>query len=334
MTTDEPFRSRWGRRARTVPLMVAATALGLVMSPAVVLGAAIADMLRGRRRLPTVRVALFVLQYGLNDSVEILLAPLLWARTGFGTRRHRAASVERYARLQRWSVELLARRADRLLGLRLEIDAASLAALTPGPVVVLCRHVNLVDASLPALLYQRLGLRTRGVIMAELLADPGFDLIYPNTGSVFVRRDNGPAAIAAIRRLTVGLDETTAVIIVPEGRLFRRDRLTRELGRLVERNPARAERLAGLRHVLPPRPGGVLALLGAGSDADVVVIAHAGLDRYASFAELAREVPLRDPIHVVAWRVPRADIPTDDVGRIEWLDTQWLRIDDWVAAHG
>ncbi|MEP6665583.1 MAG: hypothetical protein ABJA81_03950, partial [Nocardioidaceae bacterium] len=27
-------------------------------------------------------------------------------------------------------------------------------------------------------LYHRLGYRTRGVIMAELLADPGFDLIY------------------------------------------------------------------------------------------------------------------------------------------------------------
>ena len=37
-----------------------------------------------------------------------------------------------------------------------------MAALAPGPVIVLCRLVNIVDASLSTLLYQRLGYRTRG----------------------------------------------------------------------------------------------------------------------------------------------------------------------------
>jgi len=37
-----------------------------------------------------------------------------------------------------------------------------MAALAPGPVTVLCRLVNIVDASLSTLLYQRLGYRTRG----------------------------------------------------------------------------------------------------------------------------------------------------------------------------
>lgn len=328
----EPFRSRWGRRSRTVPLMLGVTVLGVLGSPMIVVAAALADLARGRYRLPTVRVALFLIQYGINDSVEILLAPVYWARAGFGRRLGSAPSIERHERLQRWSIDVLARRAERLLGLRIEFDQASVDALTPGPTLVLCRHVNLVDASLPTLLHQRIGVRTRGVIMAELLADPGFDLVYGRTGSVFIPRDDGPQAMSMLRSLGHGNDASTAVVIFPEGRLFRPDRLQRDLARLAERNPERAALLGGLRHVLPPRPGGVVALLDS-VDGDVVVIVHAGLDRFASFKELAAAVPVREPIRVAAWRVPRGQVPTDDAERIAWLDEQWLRVDDWVAER-
>lgn len=328
--TDDPFRSRWRRRSRTIPLMFAATTIGLVVSPLLVAGAAIADLSRGRRRLPTVRVLLFVLQYGINDSVEILLAPVYWIAAGFGSRLNQPASIERHRGLQRWSIDLLARRAERLLGLRFELEPGAVDALLPAPGIVLCRHVNVLDASLPTLLYQRLGQPTRGVIMAEMLADPGFDLIYGRTGSVFIARDNGPDALNAVRGLGT-TDANSATVIFPEGRLFRSDRLTRALARLQVENPARAERLATVRHVLPPRPGGVLALLET-IPGDVVVIAHAGLDRYPSFAELARAAPLADPIRVVAWRIGRADIPDGDDERIAWLDQQWCAVDDWITT--
>lgn len=330
MTATEPFSSRWARRARTIPLMLAGTLVGVLASPAILAGAALADLARGRVRLPTVRVVLFLLQYGINDSVEILLAPIYWMLAGFGSRLDRPTSIARHERLQRWSIAVLARRADRLLGLRLEVDDASMAALTPGPVIVLCRHVNVVDASLPTLLFQRLGYRTRGVIMAELLADPGFDLIYGRTGSVFIPRDNGPDAIAMVREVGRGVDSTTAVVIFPEGRLFQPERLERAKARLGVGNPERAARLDSLRHVLPPRPGGVLALIECMS-ADVVVIAHSGLDQYASFSDLAKAVPLRDRIQVTAWRVPEDQIPSGDAERIAWLDEQWLLVDTSVT---
>jgi 1-acyl-sn-glycerol-3-phosphate acyltransferase len=312
--------------------MLAATGLGVLASPAILLTAIVVDLAKQRFRLPSVRVALFLLQYGINDSIEILLAPLYWTLAGFGTRLHQAASIARHDRLQQWSIDVLARRAERLLGLRLDIDPDSLAALTPGPVIVLCRHVNIVDASLPALLYQRLGCRTRGVIMAELLADPGFDLIYGRTGSVFIPRDNGPDAIAMVRQLGRLVDSTSAVVIFPEGRLFRPDRLERAKARLAVENPARATRLSSLTHVLPPRPGGVLALLDTIA-ADVVIIAHTGLDSYGSFSELAKAVPLRTTIEINAWRIPADQIPKGDHQRIAWLDEQWVRVDSRVALE-
>jgi 1-acyl-sn-glycerol-3-phosphate acyltransferase len=228
----------------------------------------------------------------------------------------------------------MARRAERLLGLRIDVDSESTRELCPGPVIVLCRHVHIVDASFPTILYQRLGFHTRGAIMAELLADPGFDLIYGRTGSVFIPRDRGPEARAMLQRLGEGADSRTAVVIFPEGRLFRPDRLERTMSRLAGESPERAVRLTSLRHVLPPRPGGVLALLDAIPAADVVVIAHAGLDRFSSFTELAKAVPLGEAIRTTAWRVPAGEIPIDDVARIRWLDEQWLRVDDWIARSG
>lgn len=333
MISAEPAASRWKRRARTIPLMLGVTVVGVLASPAIIVVSAVVDLSKRRVRLPTVRVALFLLQYGINDSAEILLAPVYWARAGFGARLDTPTSIARHERLQQWSIAVLARRAERLLGLRLEIDSASMAALTPGPVIVLCRHVNIVDASLPTLLYQRLGYHTRGVIMAELLADPGFDLIYARTGSVFIPRDNGPEAIAMIREIGKSVDSTRAIVIFPEGRLFRPDRLERATARLALENPERAARLASLGHVLPPRPGGVLALLDSIA-ADVVVIAHTGLDQYASFTDLAKAVPLRDPIRITAWRVPIDQIPTGDVDRIAWLDDQWLHTDAWIGGQG
>lgn len=331
-TPFEPAASRWKRRARTVPAMLFLTAAGIVLFPVLVVVAAAADVARRRYRLPTLRLLIFFSQYAINDSAEILLAPVYWVLGGFGRRLGHPRSMRRHERLQSWSLEVLARRAEKYLGLGVDIDPESSAALRPGPVIAMCRHVHFVDASLPTLLYQRLGYRTRGVIMAELLADPGFDLIYSRTGSVFIPRGDGPLARELLSKIGDGMDGSSAVVIFPEGRLFREDRLERALARLNANPSERTARLAGLRHVLPPRPGGVLALLESMPDTDVVIIAHTGLDQFPTFADLARCVPLRDPIRVVAWRVPAADIPNDVLGRAAWLDEQWLRVDTWIGG--
>lgn len=313
--------------------MLGATLAGVVGLPLLVPAAVIFDLARLRWRLPTVRVYLFLVQYGINDSFEILAAPFLWLWAGFGTRLGEEPSTRRHERIQRWSVDVLARRAERLLGVRLRLEAGSDEALAGGPVIVLCRHVNLLDASLPSLLYQRLGFRVRGVIMAELLADPGFDLLYSRLGSVFIPRDNAPEALTAIAALGEAASGDTALVIYPEGRLFRPDALERAKARLEGSDPERAERLAGLGHVLPPRPAGTLALLHAVPVADVVVIGHVGLDRFASFTELARSVPLREPLQVSVRRIRRADVPAASEAQVRWLDDVWLDLDRWVETH-
>ena len=328
----ETFASRWKRRAVTISVMLGATLMGVLTAPVTVPSAAVADLVRCRWRLPTVRVLLFLIQYGLNDSAEIVLAPAYWVLAGFGTRLDGRPSIDRHQRLQAWSLALLARRADRLLGLRIEIDDDTRAALSPSPSIVLCRHVSIVDASIPALIYQRLGYRTRGVIMAELLADPGFDLLYGRTGSVFIPRDSGPEAQSLIAELTRPLGSDTVTVLFPEGQLFGPERRVRSLARLAGREPTRAAMLAGLRHVLPPRPGGFLALLDALPSSDVVVIGHSGLEAFPTFKRLAVAVPLASPVGVTAWRTSAANIPEGREERTAWLDSQWQRLDDWCES--
>jgi 1-acyl-sn-glycerol-3-phosphate acyltransferase len=328
----EPAAVRWRRRAISIPSMLGATLLAVVAAPIAVAALALADLARGRRRLPRARLYLVVLQYVLNDSVEILLAPLLWVAAGFGTRLDSPASQRRHARLQRWSIEVMARRAERLLGLCIEVEGA--AELLPAPAIVLVRHISLADASLPGLLYDGTsGVDVRGVIMHELLSDPGFDLLYGRLGSVFVDRDSGEEARSAIGKLAESLDHRSVGVIFPEGRLFRPELRDHLLGRLCEKDPLRAQRLQGLRHVLPPRPGGTLAMLAGAPDADVVVVGHTGFESIPSFADLARSAPVDHRIRVRVHRVRRSEIPIDPAGQLEWLDQEWLGLDGWIDAE-
>jgi len=325
-------RATWTRRAKTIPIVLGATAAGAAASPVIAAVATGRDLARRDTRLPTLRMAAFVGQYLLNDSAEILAAGPLWLAAGCGTRLDQPRSRRRHERLQAWSIGVLARRAEKLLGVRLAIEAATdlRAVFHPGPVIVVCRHVSLLDASLPALLAQQAGMHTRGVVMAELLADPGFDLLYQRSGSVFVARDHAPEARVQVAHLAAGLDPGAAAAIFPEGRLFRSDVLTASLARLRERAPDRASRLSHLRHLLPPRPAGFQALLEGAPDADVVVVNHAGLDPYPRIAELARHVPLAAPIAVHVARIARADIPATPEHQTVWLDERWCDMDGWV----
>ncbi len=316
----------------TIPTMLVATVVAVLALPILLPLSVVVDAVRLRFRLPTARTYLFLLQYVINDSIEIIIAPIYWLLAGFGSGLHRPASIARHQRIQYWSLGTLTRRAERLLGLRVVIDPQQAELLEPGPVVVISRHASLFDASLPALLYRSSRLGVRGVIMAELLADPGFDLIYGRLGSVFIPRDNGAEALAEIKRMADAATDDTAFVIFPEGRLFRPETKERMLKSVNRSDPERAEKLSGLTHVLPPRTGGLHALLASLPTADVVLVDHGGLDRYQTMADLVAGVPATEPVTLSVRRIPRTEIPDDEAKQVTWLDDLWMEIDAKLAA--
>jgi shikimate kinase len=167
----------------------------------------------------------------------------------------------------------------------------------------------------------------RGVVMTEMLTDPGFDLIYQRTGSVFIPRDDGPAARARVDAMVRGADASTAYVIFPEGRLATPWARVRSLARLRETSPDRCDRLEVLDHLLPPRPGGVTSLLAALPTADVILLDHRGLERFPTVRGLLAAAPIDSTIDIHLRRIPRRDIPVDPTGQVGWLDQLWLELD-------
>jgi len=88
-----------------------------------------------------------------------------------------------------------------------------------------------------------------------------------------------------------------------------------------------------MTNVLAPRPGGLLAALRAAPDADVVLVAHTGMDHLLTVGDIWRELPMDKRLLMQWWQVPRAEIPVDREDQIEWLFSWWERIDAWIEEH-
>ena len=138
----------------------------------------LADLARGKRRLPLARLFAFGLGWAWLETVSVIATVALWL-----ARRHRDLRVH-YA-LQRWWADRLMRLLTRTTGIRVEATGAD--ALLPGPVIVLCRHASLADSLVSAwVITTGAGLRPRYVLKRELLADPCLDIVgnrLPTTSS-------------------------------------------------------------------------------------------------------------------------------------------------------
>ncbi|MFM7735914.1 MAG: lysophospholipid acyltransferase family protein [Alphaproteobacteria bacterium] len=324
----ESIALRWRRRAVTLPGFLVATVLAIALSPALLAAALLVDLFRSPS-LPTVRLVLLALVYLVCESVGIVASLFLWLGSiGDPERRLRWF----HALQDEWAAAIFAA-GRRIFGLRVEVEGED--ALRPGPLVLLSRHASLVDTMLPAVhVARRHGLRLRWVLKQELLWDPCLDVVGHVLPNVFVRRGSDDAAreIEAVRSLARDLGPGEGVLIYPEGTRFSPPVLGRALRSLAGADPERAERLGGLRHVLPPRPGGTLAVLEACPPADVVVLAHVGLDGAARLGDVWRGSLVGRRIRVCFRRIAGGEIPASAAERRRWLDAQWLALDEWVDA--
>ena len=236
-------------------------------------------------------------------------------------------------RLQvRWARAIFAI-ARRVYGLRVELDLAEPAKR---PVLVLVRHASLVDALLPTVFVSgRDGTRLRFVLKRELLLDPCLDVVGQRLPNAFVARggDEPAREEASIRRLAEGLGPLDGVVIFPEGTRFAPEKLESALARIrASGDPARIARVATLRHVLPLRSRGVLALLEAAPQAELLFLTHHGLEGTSRAATVLRGGLIGRRIRVRTWCMPVSALPEDRAGRLAWLDAEWARADAWIDA--
>ncbi|MEC3992691.1 hypothetical protein VSR01_03660 [Actinacidiphila sp. DG2A-62] len=323
------------RRTLTTALLLAAvpSAAALLVVVAVV-GAPVSLAARGPWR--ATRLACFALLYLVVDLAGLLAGAALFLRRplpGPGARARRATDA--FALLTRL-LAVLRRAAERLFRLDVRLTPGLPAAGRDAdvPLLFLVRHAGLGDSFLLLqILLGEAGLRPHTVLKGILRADPCLDVLLGRVPHRFLPPARGTAK-DAVAGLAAGLRPRDALVIFPEGGNFTPGRHRRAVARLLRLGRYRwAARAARLRYVLPPRPGGSLAALAAAPGADVVFVAHAGLDTLASPRAVWSQLPLRRPVRVHWWRVAAADVPPGDHARGEWLLRQWERIDRWTAEQ-
>jgi 1-acyl-sn-glycerol-3-phosphate acyltransferase len=323
--------ARWARRAATLPGLFAVGGFALALLP-VLLPLALALDLAARRRLAATRLLLFALVWVACEAAGLVASFLLWVGCGTWLGAPRGPFLAANFRLQVIWAGALFGAARRLFAL--EVAVADEACAGERPLLVFVRHASLVDTLLPAVLLSgRHGLRLRYVLKRELLADPCLDVVGQRLPNVFVRRGSGQAEreVEAIRALAVGLGPREGVLIYPEGTRASPLRRERALARLAAAgDTARLERARALRHLLPPRSGGPLGLLEASPHADVLFMAHTGLEGIVRVRDAWSGALVGRRIEIGFWRVPAAELPRGREARLAWLDAEWARMDRWV----
>ncbi len=351
------------RRLVLAPLVIAIAACLVVLTPAVALLTAAFTMVRRRtepdrvRRARALRVACLALAWSVGETAALTVMLGLWIGSGFGGRLATEPYQARHYEIMRWFLDLIYRVAQRACGLRVEVSGPPSAALDARPLIVLCRHAGPGDSLL--LIHHLLsvcGRRPRVVMKATLQLDPSVDIVANRVPNAFVRRakarstgrettdaagsGRGRAArqhTEQVRRLAAGLDGEGALAIFPEGGNWTPQRWRRAIERLRRRGQDDlARRAAAMTNVLPPRTGAALAALAACPDADVIFVAHTGLDRLVSVRDVWRSLATDMEVRAHWWRVPSAEVPraADREVQVSWLYDWWGRVDAWITAHG
>lgn len=322
----------WQRRLVTVPVVLMMWVVAILLAPLLLVVAALVDLVRRLRSgIPPIawRLYVFLIIYLTAEVGAILGSLWIWLISGLGTDRDRV--VQRTFGLQRWWATFLWESACSIFGFDLEVEGAEL--ITPGPILVLSRHASIVDNLLPYQVFTRRDrMKLRYVFKKELLLDPAIDIAGNNLLSHFVDRKGTDTdrELTALRRLATDLKADEGVLIYPEGTRFSPEKHERALA-AVSKSPRLLALGQGLHSVLPPRLGGVTALLDATS-ADVIVMGHKGLEGFARVKDIWSSGMVGSIVRVRLWRFARSEVPEGRRPRIEWLYRVWTEMDRWLIG--
>lgn len=324
------------RRVVLAPAVIASTVFLWTLLPLWLLAAAaLSPLLPGRWR--ALRLLWILVVYATLESLLLVVMLGYWLASGFGRTIRSAYWQGLHYDLVQGVMWVLFREARRVLRLDVVTEGPTPDAWPGEPLLVCCRHAGPGDSFtlIHALMYWY-DREPRVVLKDTLQWDPAIDVLLHRLPARFISPD--PAAgedlEAQITELASGLDEDDAFVIFPEGGNFTEARRDRAIARLRQLGLARmAERAEAMTNVLAPRPGGFVAALEAAPEADVVLVAHTGLDHVLTVADLWRELPMDKQLVMRWWRVPREEVPADRDGQIEWLFGWWERIDAWVEEN-
>lgn len=312
------------RRLVTIPAVWFGTALLFCLAPALLVLALVTDVIRGRFALSSVRVLLFCLCFAAIECAGIVGLGAI----GLFTIGRRAARLEHTFAVQRLYTASLFHSARVLLSLRFEVEGDAL--IDDGPLVVWVQHASIVDTLLPGVfLSGRHGLKLRYVLKRELRWGPCLDIAGTWLPNHFASRGaDHEQEIAAVAALKVGLGPKEGVILYPEGTRYSPAKRERALEKL---EPALRERASKLRHLMPPRLGGSLALLAAAPACDVLMLGHHGLAGFSSIRDIWAGKLIGATVRLRFFRIAADQIPMGRDAQVSFLYDAWGQLDRWLS---
>jgi 1-acyl-sn-glycerol-3-phosphate acyltransferase len=327
---------RWVRRVIITPIAwVIILGLVAVMPVALLIALIASPFGSGRLRAP--RVLWMATVYLAAEAIALVVLFGLWIGSGFGWKLNGPRFQRVHYVLTGVYLRILYRTACWALRVRVEVVGTDPDIAAPGkPELVFCRHAGPGDSFLLIhALVNWFHREPRIVLKSTLQWDPVIDVMLNRLPSRFIKvRGSGTAAEEEITALATGLDDNDALVLFPEGGNFTPNRRLKAIDRLHRLGlHAMAERAERMRNVLAPKPGGTLAALDAAAGAEVIWVAHTGVDKMLTIADVWRELPLETTIMMRWWSVDAAAVPKDREERVEWLFDWWARIDQWIEEH-
>jgi 1-acyl-sn-glycerol-3-phosphate acyltransferase len=324
------------RRMVIAPVLVVGMVLLWMTLPLwLIVACAASPILSGRLR--PLRIMWVAIVYLTCEALLLVVLFGLWISSGFGWKLRSPYFVGIHYDLVQGTMWVFFREARRVLRLRIETEGPTPDAYPGRPILVCCRHAGPGDSFVLIHTLMAWYHREPRVVLKDTLAwDPAIDVLLNRIPARFITPNpaEGERLEDQISTLATGLDANDAFVIFPEGGNFtpaRRQRAIDRLRRLgMERMARRAERMI---NVLAPRPGGFLAALDAAPEADVVLVAHTGLDHMMTVGDVWRELPMDKRIVMRWWQVPRSEIPDTREKRIDWLFAWWEQIDTWIEQN-
>jgi 1-acyl-sn-glycerol-3-phosphate acyltransferase len=325
------------RRVVLAPLLIVVTLLLITGLPVLLLVAAAAStVLPGRWR--PLRLLWMALLYLAVESAGLIVLFALWVASGFGWKIRTPRFQRAHYVLVQWFLQVLFWECQRVLHVRVDVEGPPPTSYDGRPLLILSRHAGPGDSFLVVHALINWYAREPRIVLKDTLQwDPAIDVVLNRLPNRFIRPEPGRSGDLVERQvgeLSRNLDENDAFVIFPEGGNFTEHRRKRAIERLRRKGLIdEAERAEQLRHVMAPKPGGVLAALTNARDADVVFVAHTGVEHMTTVLDVWRELPMDREIEMRWWIVPAAEVPADREARIDWLFDWWQQIDDWITER-
>jgi 1-acyl-sn-glycerol-3-phosphate acyltransferase len=315
----------------TVPTIALAFVMLVVGFPLWILTATIADLAIGMKRLRCVRTVIFLTWMTGFEMVTLSKAAVIWV-ANFGRVKNDRAQTS-LQRLVGFYVHGISVATTKIFGLRMQVSGFDAFEGRPG-VICFGHHTSILDSVIPVdIIAHQLRYDIRFVIKKSLAWAPVFDIAGHWLPVHFVDRTgkNSGSETDAIRELASNIIPGSAATMYPEGTFYTPKRLARAVERLKSQDPDLVERAKRLRYVLPPKPGGALAILETDKTADVVLVVHSGFEPFDNLKNIFANLPFRRTVHVHMTRIARSQIPTDSKAAYRWLFDRFEEMDAWVA---